>query len=110
LNAVLSGYFSKLLTLLLTRREKQIIPYIFNAENDCSLLDNLVHHVYQKSLSEFLNKLLGVNATEFEGELAEIISKKQKEVFEKLIEKLGSDEVEDQMNAITIISENMENR
>jgi hypothetical protein len=29
LNAVLSGYFSKLMTLLLTRKQKSLLPYIF---------------------------------------------------------------------------------
>lgn len=84
-----------MVTLLLTRRQKQIVPYIFNTENECKLVDQLVFHVYQKSLSEFLNKLLGLNHAEFEEELAEVISKKQKQVFGKLIEKLGSDEIED---------------
>jgi len=65
--------------------------------------------VYQKSLSEFLNKLLALNPLEFDDELAEVISKKQKEVFGKLIEKLGSSEIEDQLNVITILAENVEN-
>jgi len=29
LNAVLSGYFAKLLTLLLTRKQKSLLPFIF---------------------------------------------------------------------------------
>jgi hypothetical protein len=66
--------------------------------------------VQQKSLSEFLNKLLAINYSEFEAEMAERISSKQKESFGKLIEKLGSDEIEDQLNAQTIISDNIENR
>lgn len=110
LNPVLSGYFSKLVTLLLTRRQKQLVPYIFNTENDSKLVDLLLFHVYQKSLSEFLNKLLALSTGDFEEEQAEIISKKQKEIYEKLIEKLGSDEVEDQLNAITLLSENLENK
>jgi hypothetical protein len=110
LNPVLSGYFSKLVTLLLTRRQKQLVPYIFNTENDSKLVDLLLFHVYQKSLSEFLNKLLALSTGDFEEEQAEIISKKQKEIYEKLIEKLGSEEVEDQLNAITLLSENLENK
>lgn len=33
LNAVLSGYFAKLTTLLLTRRREKLVPYIFSEEN-----------------------------------------------------------------------------
>lgn len=87
-----------------------MVPYIFNAKNDCKIVDRLVHHVYQKSLSEFLNKLLGLNHADFEGELGQIIAAKQKQVIGKLIEKLGSDEIEDQLNATTLLSENIENR
>jgi hypothetical protein len=110
LNPVLSGYFAKLVTLLLTRRQKQIVPYIFSEENDCQIIDQLVYHVYQKSLSEFLIKLLSLNTAEFEPELAELIQKKQKAVFVQLVEKLGSDEFEDQLNAQTILTENIENK
>lgn len=70
LNPVLSGYFSKLVTLLLTRRQKQLVPYVFGGEDHGKYVDLLLFHVYQKSLSEFLNRLLGLNVAEFEGELA----------------------------------------
>jgi hypothetical protein len=85
-----------------------MVPYLF--KNDGKIIDRLVHHVYQKSLSEFLNKLLGLNHADFEGELGQIIAAKQKCVISKLIEKLGSDEIEDQLNATTLLSENIENR
>ena len=29
LNPVLAGYFSKLVTLLINRKQKQIVPYVF---------------------------------------------------------------------------------
>ncbi len=56
LNAVLSGYFSKVFTLLINRKQKSLLPYIFNADSD--VLDSLLFHVYQKSISDILNKLL----------------------------------------------------
>lgn len=58
LNAVLSGYFSKLLTLLINRKQKNLIPFIFAPESD--VIDSLLYHVYQKSISELVNKLLNI--------------------------------------------------
>lgn len=56
LNPVLSGYFCKLVSLLISRKQKQLIPYIFSEESE--IIDNLVKHVGQKSISEVLNKLM----------------------------------------------------
>jgi hypothetical protein len=56
LNPVLSGYFSKLVSLLISRKQKMLIPYIFAPES--KIIDNLVRHVGQKSISEVINKLL----------------------------------------------------
>jgi hypothetical protein len=59
LNPVLAGYFSKLLILLLNRKMKQIVPFIFS--NECNLIDHLLYHVYQKSVSDVLQKILNVS-------------------------------------------------
>lgn len=56
LNPVLSGYFCKLVTLLISRKQKQLVPYIF--QEDTEIMDYLLLHVYQRSISEVLNKLL----------------------------------------------------
>lgn len=56
LNPVLSGYFCKLVSLLISRKQKQLVPYIFSSES--KIIDNLVKHVQQKSISEILNKLV----------------------------------------------------
>ena len=58
-NAVLAGYFSKLVTLLINRKSKSLIPYIFGHSSD--FVDCLLHHVYQKSLSELITKLLNIS-------------------------------------------------
>ncbi len=71
LNPVLSGYFSKLVSLLLQRKQKLLIPYIFNEESD--IIERLLYHVYQKSISELLNKLISVMDVEFESPTKEII-------------------------------------
>ena len=43
LNPVLSGYFSKLVTLFINRKQKQILPYVFQAGGD--VIDRLLYHV-----------------------------------------------------------------
>lgn len=44
LNPVLSGYFAKLVTLLINRKQKNLLPYVFAPESD--VIDALVYHVY----------------------------------------------------------------
>jgi hypothetical protein len=58
LNPVLSGYFSKLLTLLINRKPKSLMPYVFSPESD--VIESLLNHVYQKSLSELITKFLNI--------------------------------------------------
>lgn len=43
-NPVLSGYFSKLVTLLINRKQKMLIPYVFQQGSD--VLECLLFHVY----------------------------------------------------------------
>ena len=43
LNPVLAGYFSKLTILMINRKQKQIIPYIFGPDSD--ILDCLLKHI-----------------------------------------------------------------
>ncbi len=56
LNPVLSGYFSKVVSILLQKEPKKIIPYIF--EKDSDILEWLLYHIYQKSISELMNKIV----------------------------------------------------
>jgi len=63
LNAVLSGYFAKLITLLINRKQKQLIPYVFAPE--CDFIDCMVNHVEQKSISELLMKFMAIMDHEF---------------------------------------------
>lgn len=44
LNAVLAGYFAKLMTLLINRKQKLLVPFVFGPESD--VLDCLLYHVY----------------------------------------------------------------
>ena len=75
LNPVLSGYFCKLVSLLISRKQKQLVPYIFSAES--KIMENLVKHVQQKSISEILNKLVTQIDSDFEPEILEQIRIKQ---------------------------------
>jgi hypothetical protein len=58
LNAVLSGYFAKLFTLLINRKQKSLLPYVLAPESD--IVESLLYHVYQKSLSELISKILNI--------------------------------------------------
>ena len=44
LNPVLAGSFFRLVNLLITRKQKQLVPYIFGDESD--VIDCLLNHVY----------------------------------------------------------------
>ena len=80
LNPVLCGYFSKLVTLLLNRKQKNIIPYIFDPASD--VMDRLLQHVYSKSISELLQKLLLIHDNEFDEDLARDIKAKQQAIVQ----------------------------
>jgi hypothetical protein len=71
----LSGYFSRLVSLLISRKQKDLIPYVFAPESQ--IMDCLVKHVYQKSVSEILNKLLTQVDSNFDAELKQRIKIKQ---------------------------------
>jgi len=44
LNPVLAGYFAKLVTLLINRKQKQLVPYVFAPGS--KIIDKLLYHVY----------------------------------------------------------------
>lgn len=106
LNPVLSGYFSKLVSLLISRKQKLLIPYIFAPESD--IIDLMVTHVGQKSISEVLNKLMTQIDHDF---MVNQIQEKQQKVVEKLISHLGPDkDEENNLNASTIIQDMFETK
>ena len=109
LNPVLSGYFAKLVILLLNRKQKQVVPFIFSPE--CNLIDDLLFHVYQKSLSEVLNKLLNISEQSYEEELSKSITEKQLKAVAELVNKLARDQNDEEanLNGSLILSELMDN-
>ena len=54
-NAVLAGYFAKVLQALLEKRKLDLLNYIFTFPEH---MDNILKHSYCKSISEVLSKIL----------------------------------------------------
>jgi hypothetical protein len=113
LNAVLSGYFTKLMTLLINRRSKSLIPYVYAPESD--VIESLLYHVYQKSISELVNKFLNISedSSKATGDdrLTEEIKLKQHYILNTLVEKLGpSASEEDNLNASSILQDALETK
>lgn len=107
LNPVLSGYFCKLVSLLVSRKQKQLVPYIFSSES--KIIDLLLKHVGQKSISEILNKLVTQLDSDFEPAIMEQIQLKQQMVVERLIASLSPEMHEEcNLNASSIIQDMFE--
>ena len=107
LNPVLSGYFCKLVSLLISRKQKQLFPFIFSKES--TVIEDLLKHIYQKSISEILNKLLTLVDTDHEPEIVAMIQEKQQKAVSFLIESLGPEKSEEHnLNASTIIQDMFE--
>lgn len=73
------------------------------------IIDRLLYHVYQKSISELLNKFLNVPVLDYEGPVTQEMTQKQLWVVEQLIAKLGPDsDEEDNLNGASILSDLLE--
>ena len=112
LNAVLSGYFAKLITLLLNRRQKSLLPYVLAPESD--IVESLLFHVYQKSLSELITKILNIqdDATRLGDEnLVKQLKAKQTLILDTLVDKLGPTcNEEDNLNASSILQDALDTK
>lgn len=107
LNPVLSGYFCKLVSLLISRKQKQLFPFIF--AKDSTVIEDLLKHVYQKSISEILNKLLTLVDSDHEPEILAEVKAKQQMAVGHLIESLGPEKSEEHnLNACSIIQDMFE--
>ena len=108
-NAVLAGYFSKVVQLLVNRKQKQIVPYIIADEN--KVIENLLRHVYSRSVAEVIHRLLHIVESNFDDELSAKISEKKQVIMSSLIEKLKCEnEDETVMNATFILQDLMESK
>jgi len=108
-NPVLAGYFSKVVQLLVNRKQKQIVPYIIADEN--KVIEKLLRHVYSRSVAEVIHRLLHIVESNFEDDLSVKIAEKKQAIMTALIEKLKSDrEDETGMNATFILQDLMESK
>lgn len=108
-NPVLAGYFSKVVQLLVNRKQKQIVPYIIADEN--KVIEKLLRHVYSRSVAEVIHRLLHIVESNFEDDLSVKIAEKKQAIMTALIEKLKSDrEDETVMNATFILQDLMESK
>lgn len=106
---MLAGYFCKLVSLLINRKQKQLVPFIFAPGSD--IIDFLLKHVYQRSISEILGKLLTQIDTDYEPELQAAIKEKQVMAVGKLIDCLGpSVHSEANLNVCTIVTDLFETK
>jgi hypothetical protein len=65
LNPVLCGYFAKLFQVLVSSHAKEVFGYVYS---HTVVLDNLVRHSYQKSISDVLIRLMNTQENLFQGE------------------------------------------
>lgn len=108
-NPVLAGYFSKIVQLLINRKQKQIVPYIVSDENQ--VVENLLKHVYSRSVAEVIHRLLHIVDSNFEDDLSAKISQKKQVILSSLIEQLASKrEDETVMNAAFILQDILEQK
>jgi hypothetical protein len=64
LNPVLCGYFAKLFQVLVSSHAKEVFGYVYS---HTVVLDNLVRHSYQKSISDVLIRLMNTQENLFQG-------------------------------------------
>ena len=108
-NSVLAGYFSKVVQLLINRKQKQIVPYIVADEN--MVIENLLKHVYSRSVAEVIHRILNIVDSNFEEEISTKISEKKQLILTSLIDQLGSErEDETVMNAAFILQDILEQK
>lgn len=111
LNAVLAGYFSKLVSQLVNNQSKQILPFLFQSQHGDAIFDNLLFHQYQRSISEVLRKLMFVSDHQIDDDLQDAIKEKKQKVTLALIEKMSADLTdEDNLNAQQMIVDLLENK
>ena len=75
INSVLAGYFSKVVQLLINRKQKQIVPYIIGEEN--RVVESLLRHVYSRSVAEVIHRILHIIESNFEEEVSTKITEKK---------------------------------
>lgn len=72
-NPVLCGYFVKLLSSMQNQHRKEFNLFIYNPKNE--VISSIVKHIYNKSLSDFLIKILNqdVMRSDYKNEVIDFI-------------------------------------
>lgn len=109
INPVLAGYFSKVVQLLINRKQKQIVPYIIADEN--KVVEKLLMHVYSRSVAEIIHRLLHIVESNFDDDAATKIAEKKQFIMSSLIDKLNCVKLDETvMNATFILQDLMESK
>lgn len=88
LNDVLSGYFARLLAVLIQKKSDEIATYYFKNEE---LLYRFAYHSYSKSITDTIIKILDIPNTKIELEEQEV-TRVRKEFIRRLLGRLGDHE------------------
>jgi hypothetical protein len=84
---------------------------VFSPDSD--FVESLLYHVYQKSLSELITKILNIqeDATRFDENIGKLVKAKQVQILETLVDKLGPDcSEEDNLNASSILQDALDTK
>ena len=103
LNPTLSGYFCKLFQVLVGNKPKEVFQYVYNHPD---VLDNLVNHLYSKSICEILVRILNFTDNVFEESFEGNIESIRQSFIYKILQRLDPQYgLEDHLNAQQILSE-----
>ena len=83
INPVLAGYFSKVVQLLVNRKQKQIVPYIIS--DTSNVVENLLKHIYSRSIAEVVHRLLQIVESNFDDDISSKITQKKQKIMSSLI-------------------------
>jgi serine/threonine-protein phosphatase 6 regulatory subunit 1 len=100
-NPVLAGYFSKVVCLLINRKQKQVVPYIMADSN--KVIESLLAHVYSRSVAEVIHRILHIVESNFDEDLSVKIAEQKQKIMVSLIDQLKTPEDETVMNAAFIL-------
>jgi len=103
LNPVLAGYFCKVMQVLVGNKPREVFKYIYEHQ---VVLSNLVKHIYQKSISDVLVRILNVSDNMLEDPLESDLNKIKESFIRMIVDRLGPDfTFEDNLNAQSLLSE-----
>ena len=107
LNPVLSGYFSKLFQVLVGNKPREVFTYVYQHP---VVLHNFIKHIYDKSISEILVRLLNASDNMLEdSELAQELDGIRQSFVFKILQKLAPEQsYETHLNASQVLAELVE--